>query len=318
MARPLRIEYPGAWYHVMNRVAGRQRVLDAATHALFLDLLGETCERFSVECHAYCLLDNHYHLLLHTPKAGLGRALRHLNGLFTQRFNRRRHRDGPLFRGRYKAILVEADSYLLALSRYIHRNPLEAGLVKQLDRYPWSSYPAYVGRVPSPGWLRTADVLKRVATRSRVTRYREYVEREGEDDVTAFYASLRHAPILGGAAFKKLTLRGRRLQAEHAERRRLVRTPSPTEILTTVSREFDVSPATLKHAERGRGRRNLPRAVAMYLCQQRGGLTLTELAGLFNVGHYATVSVTIRRLREGLRDDVRLQQRILRLAKTLD
>lgn len=318
MARPLRIEYPGAWYHVMNRVAGRQRVLDAATHALFLDLLGETCERFSVECHTYCLLDNHYHLLLHTPRAGLGRALRHLNGLFTQRFNRRRHRDGPLFRGRYKAILVEADSYLLALSRYIHRNPFEAGMVKQLDRYPWSSYPAYVGQVPSSGWLITADVLNRVATRSQVARYREYVERNGEDEVTVFYANQRHAPILGSEAFKKLTLRGRRLQTEHAERRRLVRTPPHTEILTAVSREFDVSPAALKHAERGRGRRNLPRAVAMYLCQQRGGLTLTELAKLFNVGHYATVSVTIRRLREDLGGDIQLQKRILRLAGILD
>lgn len=160
MARPLRIEYPGAWYHVMNRVAGRRRVLGAPqVTALFLELMADLDSRFGVECHAYCLMGNHYHLLLHTPEGNLGRAMRHFNGVFTQRFNRWAHSDGPLFRGRYQAILVDADHYLVNLSRYIHRNPLEAGRVKPLDRYAASSYPAYVGKTAIPDWLKTQAVL---------------------------------------------------------------------------------------------------------------------------------------------------------------
>ena len=104
--------------------------------------------RFDVQILCYCLMSNHYHLLVKTPEANLGRAMRHINGVYTQRHNRLRKTDGPLFRGRYKAILVEEDSYQLQLSRYIHRNPLEAKMVDHLGAYPWSSYPAYVGDIP--------------------------------------------------------------------------------------------------------------------------------------------------------------------------
>ena len=118
MARPLRIEYPGAWYHVMNRGAGRKKIFNATPHyELFLTLLEEVSERFGAEIHAYCLMGNHYHLLLHTPEGNLQRSMRHLNGVYTQRYNRMRGTDGPLFRGRYKAIVVDADHYLLHLSR---------------------------------------------------------------------------------------------------------------------------------------------------------------------------------------------------------
>ena len=95
---------------------------------------------FKVETHAYCLMDNHYHLLLRTPQGNLSRAMRHLNGVYTQRYNRIQKTDGPLYRGRYKAILIDVDAYLLNVSRYIHRNPIEACIVRRAERYPWSSY----------------------------------------------------------------------------------------------------------------------------------------------------------------------------------
>ena len=119
----------------------------------FLGLLGEVSERFGIEVHAYCLMHSHYHLLIHTPRGNLGRAMRHLNGVYTQLHNRRHGRDGPLFRGRYKAILVEAEGFLARLGRYIHRVPVAAAAVTRVEYYLWSSYRAYVGRAPAPPWL---------------------------------------------------------------------------------------------------------------------------------------------------------------------
>ena len=134
MSRPLRIQYPDAWYHVMNRGRrGEEIFTDDKDYAAFIDLLKEINDDYKVKVSAYCLMSNHYHLLVQTPDSNISRAMRHLNGVYTQRYNRIHHSDGPLFRGRYKAILVEADSYLLELLRYIHRNPLGAGVVDNLQ-----------------------------------------------------------------------------------------------------------------------------------------------------------------------------------------
>ena len=185
MVRPLRIEYPGAWYHVMNRGAQRRAIVeDDADRACFEEVLGTTSERFQVEVHAWCLMDNHYHLMVRTPEGNLGRAMRHLNGVYTQHFNRRHGRDGALFRGRYKAVLVEAEVYWTHLSRYVHRNPLEAGALADLSAYPWSSYPAYVGKAARPKWLVTDAVLERFGNGAA---YRRFVEDpEGEPEVATF------------------------------------------------------------------------------------------------------------------------------------
>ena len=314
MARPLRIEYPGAWYHVMNRVAGRRIVFeDQGVGGLFLELLADITNRFGAECHGYCLMGNHYHLLVHTPEGNLGRAMRHFNGVFTQRFNRRAGRDGALFRGRYKAILVDADNYLLAVSRYIHRNPLAAGWVKRLDRYAHSSYPAYLGQRPRPEWLKTETVLGLLGSRGMARRYRALVEQGGPDEVTAFYAAARQAPILGSAAFTKQIRRGRRPHPEQPEHKRLQRRTSNTEILTAVSAAWRVPVKALWHTQRGRGKRNLPRAVAMYLNQTLGRRKLAAIARDFGVGHYAAVAVTIRRLRDSLKQDPALAKRVLKI-----
>ena len=127
MTRPLRIEYEDAYYHVMNRGRGRQWVFPAADYYEdYLQCLSEANKRFGIEIHAYCLIGNHYHLLIKTPRGNLGRAMRHIDGVYTQRHNRRKRTDGPLFRGRYKAIVVDVSSYLLQVSRYIHRNPIDS------------------------------------------------------------------------------------------------------------------------------------------------------------------------------------------------
>jgi len=130
MSRPIRIAYPKAWYHVMNRGRRAENIfLEKFDYKMFVALLQETSEAWNIRIAAFCLMPNH-HLLVHTPEANISRAMCHLNGVYTQRFNSWHHLDGPLFRGRYKSILVSGDSYLLQLVRYIHRNPLKQALLK--------------------------------------------------------------------------------------------------------------------------------------------------------------------------------------------
>lgn len=146
MARPLRIEYPGAVYHITTRGNARQVIyLDNDDRVKFIDTLAETVDRFHWRCHAYCLMDNHYHLLIETPEGNLAEGMHYLNGVYTQAFNRHHQSCGHLFQGRYKAILVEKQSHLLELVRYVMLNPVRAGIVERPDDYSWSSYRQTLG-----------------------------------------------------------------------------------------------------------------------------------------------------------------------------
>lgn len=151
MARPLRIELPGGLYHVTSRGDHRDEIyLDDSDRILWLELLGQVCERFNWVCHAYCLMDNHYHIVVETIKGNLSKGMRQLNGVYTQYFNRTHNRVGHLYQGRYKAILVEKDRHLLELSRYVVLNPVRAGMVKRVDQWPWSSFSAMTGNSNCP------------------------------------------------------------------------------------------------------------------------------------------------------------------------
>ena len=154
MARQLRLEYEGALYHVTARGNGRQAIyLDDTDRRRFLDLLGQEIEQQQWRCYAYCLMDNHYHLLLETPEGNLSRGMRRLNGTYTQAFNRRHERVGHVLQGRFTSILVDKDAYLLELCRYIVLNPVRAKLVRTVHAWPWSSYRATAGRASIPPWL---------------------------------------------------------------------------------------------------------------------------------------------------------------------
>jgi len=154
MSRPLRIEFAGALYHITSRGDGREVIfLGDEDRYLFLDVLSELVQNFNWAVHAYCLMDNHYHLLLETPESNLARGMRQLNGVYTQRFNRRHGRVGHVFQGRYKAIIVQRESYLLELARYVVLNPVRAGMVPTPDEWRWSSYRATAGLAPAPSWL---------------------------------------------------------------------------------------------------------------------------------------------------------------------
>ncbi|MCL5808769.1 MAG: transposase [Deltaproteobacteria bacterium] len=158
MARPLRIEFAGAVYHVTSRGNGRQRIfLDDHDNRKFLELLGKTIERFHWICHAFCLMVNHYHLMIETPEANLSKGMHHLNANFCQAHNKRHATVGHLFQGRFKAIVVDRESYLLELARYVVLNPVRAGIVARPEDWPWSSYCATAGLPVSPASTGAAE-----------------------------------------------------------------------------------------------------------------------------------------------------------------
>ncbi|MCH8036411.1 MAG: transposase, partial [Proteobacteria bacterium] len=159
MSRPLRIEFPGALYHLTARGNARQDIyLDARDSRRFLGLLGEVCSRYAWRCFAYCLMTNHYHLVVETAHPNLAAGMRQLNGRYSQAFNHHHQREGHLFQGRYKAILVEREAYLLEVCRYVVLNPVRAGLARAPQAWRWSSYRATLAGA-GPAWLAAPALL---------------------------------------------------------------------------------------------------------------------------------------------------------------
>ena len=300
MSRPLRIEYTGAWYHVMNRGAAYQEIFTSDVHRfLFLDLLSEIKNLFGVECHAYCLMGNHYHLLIHTPRGNLGRGMRHLSGIFTQRFNRLEGRDGPLFRGRYKAIIVDADNYLLQVSRYIHRNSIEAQLIDRIDDYAWSSYGAYVGKETGPDWLCQDQVLGMVGGNDARKRYEAYVEKGVDEVCAAFYGKKNQSPIFGDELFREQLRSYLSADSDYTEvpgKRYLNKVPSIETIKDVCARHYGVNPEILvQDGRRGPGE---IRTIAVGLCRLIGGHSLKEIGTAFGGMSYMGVSSAVSRVKK--------------------
>jgi REP-associated tyrosine transposase len=204
MARPLRIEYPGAIYHITSRGNARERIfLEDADRRIFLDVFGAVVEKYNWLCHAYCLMDNHYHVLIETPDPNLSLGMRQLNGVYTQSFNRRHSRVGHVFQGRYKSILVQKDEHLLELCRYIVLNPVRAGMVNQPKEWGWSSYKetGYACKVSK--FLTVDWVLGQFANQKNVARkgYRKFVVAGVEVMDESPWKKLVGQVIFGGADF---------------------------------------------------------------------------------------------------------------------
>jgi REP element-mobilizing transposase RayT len=275
MARPLRLEFPGALYHLTSRGDGREDVfLTAADREAFLQVLTQVVDRFAWLCHAYCLMDNHYHLLVETPEPNLSRGMRQLNGVYTQTFNRAHGRVGHVFQGRFKSILVEKESHLLELARYIVQNPVRARSVRRAVDWPWSSYRATAGLEAVPFFL-TVDWILGQFGRSRRKAQEAYREFVAEGRGASPWESLVGQVFLGSERFV------RRLQAKAAplpEVPRGQRTARPS--LATVF-------------ARGREENGIVNAY------RKHGYTLKEIADHLGV-HYATVSRRLRRAEEQL------------------
>ena len=281
MARPLRLELAGALYHVTSRGDGQEDIyLSDADREAWLAVLGQVCMRFNWMCHAWCQMSNHYHLLIETPQANLAQGMRQLNGVYTQRFNRLHGRVGHVFQGRYKAILVERDSYLLELVRYVVLNPLRAGMVKRLEAWPWSSYLATCAQAPAPDWLQTDWILAQFG-RQRVSAIRKYVAfvHEGAR-LPSVWTQLQGQIYLGSAGFVK------KMQAQIEKKPALDEIPRAqrralTQSLADFERRYDRNEA-IAHA---------------YLSGQH---TMASIAVHFGV-HYTTVSRLVKRYEESVK-----------------
>lgn len=312
MSRPLRIEYQDAYYHVMNRGRGRQVIFDGEDYFReFLHTLSEAHDRFGLQIHAYCLMSNHYHLLVKTPEGNLQRCMRHINGLYTQRYNRLKNTDGPLFRGRYKAILVDNDAYLLQLSKYIHRNPLEAGMVGQLENYRWSSFRSYVGASTTEDWLYLHEVYGQLNTnKPNAKEYQVYVNEHGiDEDLRGFYDRNRWSPILGNDSFIegiKGLLGKDASEVANKEKKKL--RPGIGAIVEAVSICCQVPEKDICLVKKGRGVKNQPRKLAMYLAQRMGGFRLNEIGEFFGLKGYGGVSNAIYMVKQALEQDAELRQ----------
>jgi len=234
MVRPLRIEYPGAVYHVTCRGNARERIfLSDADRELFLQVLTQVVERFNWLCHAYCLMTNHYHLLVETVGPTLPRGMRQLNGVYTQAFNGRHRRTGHVFQGRYKAILVEKDACLLELARYVVLNPVRAQAVRSAKDWIWSSYRATAGMAPAQPFLTSDWILSQLGTWAEKAQaeYRRFVSAGRGVSV---WESLRGQIYLGSDEFVEQHAPRESQQTREVPRvRRLVDWPAPDSIART-------------------------------------------------------------------------------------
>ncbi len=287
MARQLRLQFPGAVYHLTSRGnAGQAIYLDDADRVRFLDLLGREVEQQRWRCHAYCLMDNHYHLLVETPEANLSRGMGRLNMAYAQGFNRRHERAGHLFQGRYKAIVVERDSHLLELCRYLVLNPVRAGLVDSPLAWPWSSYRATASTRGAPDWLTTRWILRHFDAEDERARraYRRFV-REGRAAASP-WRDLRAGGYLGGPAFRHAMAEriGRESPDQFAAGQVAAAAlrpdrPGADEIAAAVAKAARVAPETVldRRASQATYR------VAVYLLRRAANLPLEEVAALAGV-----------------------------------
>lgn len=325
MARPMRIQFEGALYHVTARGNERKAMVrDDQDRQRFLDCLASCVSHFEVRLFLFCLLDNHYHLVLETPRGNLSQFMQNLQTRYIVYFNRRHRRSGHLMQGRFGATLVEGDRYLLQLSRYVHLNPVHTratchlALVERqriLRNYGWSSYPAYVGAAPRLDFVTERPILEQVGGRGREQRerYRQYVETglaEGDEEFVAIKQTALHS--IGSERFQadvkqrheELLQQSRR--REDASFRRPSGLARAEVVIEVVSQALGMSGEELKRRRKG----SLERAILAHALTKHAGLTQREVAVELGLTTGAAISLQLRRLHEALAEDKTLHRQL--------
>jgi putative transposase len=310
MSRPLRLQYPGALYHVTARGNARQAIVrDDTDRQRFVATVATMVEQYQVVCHAWVLMNNHYHLLLETPRANLSQALRHLNGVYTQAFNRRHRRVGHLFQGRYKAIIVEQEAYLLELCRYVVLNPVRAQMVAQPQAWPWSSYRATAGEAEVPPWLMVDWVLGQFArTRGRAHRaYQQFVA-EGQTRSVAPWEQVQGQIYLGSEDFLQQVQQrvGREPRAEIPLVQQQPGRPTLAAIVGRVAQGYGQREEELRRWTR---RPSEARQVAVYAARRIAGRELQRIGHYFGLS-YTAVSRRVQAVGMALEHDAIFRQRV--------
>ena len=310
MARPLRILYPGAFYHITSR-GNEQKALfkSKRDREKFIEYLESATERYDAVIHAYCLMDNHYHILLETPSGNLSKIMAHINGAYTNYFNAKRERSGHLFQGRYKAILVEADEYAKELSRYIHLNPVRANIVEHPEEYEWSGYGYFTGKKKAPEWLKMDFILgyfgKKLSDSQK--NYRDYVNVFINQGYESPLRDVVSSTILGGQEFigfikdKYLTDQkgNKELPALKVLRKRIT--------IEDISREVD---------KKVKDDIKLSRKIKMYLGRRHTGERLDDIGEYFGIGG-SGVCKAWRQLSDQIEKDKGLRKTIKKLEDNL-
>ena len=329
MARPLRIEYPGAYYHVLNRGNRREDIfLTDKDRKVFLDGLTDSCETYGIKLITYVLMQNHFHLLVQTPQANLSEFMRHFLVTYTVRFNRRNGRSGHVFQGRFKSILVDEDEYLLPLSRYIHLNPIRTSQFKDADyktiaeylkNYPWSTFPGYCflrkrNKNIDYDWFLSTYFGEDTAKGRR--QCRQYVYNAIEGEIENPFEEVVHQSILGAQDFvdwvrQKLPRQGQR------------EVPSLTKLQQHISVERIIGEVAKKgnaQAEDLRDRKTKLkdlRQMAMELSYRYSNYKQKEIGSIFGVD-YSTVSQSRARLKTKLKSSRKLKKQFDQLLKQID
>ncbi|MBT9145934.1 MAG: Chromosomal replication initiator protein DnaA [candidate division WS2 bacterium] len=307
MARPLRIEYAGAFYHIIQRGNERKEIFKSdQDREKFLKYIELISGRYNIRIHTYCIMNNHFHLILETIEPNLAKAMHTLNTSYTVYFNTKRKRTGHLFQGRYKAILVQADEYLHHLSRYIHLNPIRAELVKDPKDYPWSSYKFFLSEINSPGWLKTDFILSMFDKDLKKARvlYRKFVIEHIGNEIDVIKDNITAGSILANHDFVEW-IRDKFIKdksdREIPDIERLKKRPSLADIISKV-----------KEAVKDEG---FSRKIAIYLSRKYTAKTLNEIASFYgNIGDTG-VSQLCLRLERKRKEDRQLNNLISQLEK---
>jgi REP-associated tyrosine transposase len=317
MGRKHRSDFEYAFHHVFNRASARRMIFRKEEHChTFLNILEHVIKTDSIEVHAYCLMGNHYHLLLRTPRANLSEAMHRLGSMFTRRYNRKEKIDGPLFRGRYKSKVVGNDDYLRQLCRYIHRNPVAAGIVRRPEDYHWSSYKAYALELSLPFWLIRHELPNYFTGSNPLISMREFVEKSTKTkfdgiSLEKFLKASYDEPLI--ASSRCITRPQEGLQKLRLE-------PAVIEeIIETVSRYYNVSERTLFTCTPGI--KNHPRDIAIYLFREEALIKMSNIAKKFSIGRAAASSVVSRikmriQSERCLEAEIRILRNAIQMTKT--
>ena len=291
MSRPLRIEYPGAFYHVIQRGMEKRTIfLTNKDNDTFLSYINRAHHAYGIIIHTYTLMRNHYHLIAETPRANLSKVMHYINASYAMYFNTKRKRVGPLYQGRYKAIVVQEDEYIHQLSRYIHLNPVRAKIVKDPAAYRWSSYKYFTSHAIPPKWLITDFLLTMFDTNLKKAKilYTDFVRSNIDKEKDSILNNLKESCVLGNDAFFQLIKRKISHQREDPE------IPMLQKLKNNDRLTFDYINKMVK--EKIQSNAQLQRKVSIYLMKKYTHIMLRDIADFYGDIKYKTVSTICRRL----------------------
>jgi REP element-mobilizing transposase RayT len=303
----------------MNRGRRKERIYhNDDDFYYFISLVKKSIELWSIQVAGYCLMTNHYHLLIQTLDANLPRCMRHIDGVYTQRFNRKYGKDGSLFRGRYKAVLIDADGYLVEVLRYLHRNPSQAGLEDRIGEYKWTSHHGYLSKARKWSWLHKENALSILSVGFKNPRkaYIDFMNEGDSEEIMGFYSKKNLKPVMGSSDFLQKIKDGfsDAIFNEEIPVAQSLRS-SAEEVIAAVSSVYNVEPDNIRRSRRGR--MNEARDIAMMLTRKWTGLPLTSIAHHFNLKRHGSVTTALARASETLRKSQASQSMAIKVERLI-